>query len=53
MTTSSINNNFVISNPNSVKLFIEAIDKADRDSTQKQTLPGRKLTKPQENIALK
>ena len=31
MATSSITHNFVISNPNSVKLFIAAIDEADRD----------------------
>ena len=45
MATSSITHNFVISNPNSVKLFIAAIDEADRDRTPKQTLPGRQLTK--------
>ena len=33
MATSSITHNFVISNPNSVKLFIAAIDEADRDRT--------------------
>ena len=31
MATSSITHNFVISNPNSVKLFIAAIDEAERD----------------------
>ena len=45
MATSSITHNFVISNPNSVKHFIAAIDEADRDRTPKQTLPGRQLTK--------
>ena len=35
MATSSITHNFVISNPNSVKLFIAAIDEADRDRTPK------------------
>ena len=50
--TSSITHNFVISNPNSVKLFIAAIDEADRDRTPKQTLPGRQLTNPQEILAL-
>ena len=49
MATSSITHNFVISNPNSVKLFIAAIDEADRDRTPKQTLPGRQLTNPQED----
>ena len=50
--TSSITHNFVISNPNSVKHFIAAIDEADRDRTPKQTLPGRQLTNPQEILAL-
>ena len=52
MATSSITHNFVKSNPNSVKLFIAAIDEADRDRTPKQTLPGRQLTNPQEILAL-
>ena len=52
MATSSITHNFVISNPNSVKRFIAAIDEADRDRTPKQTLPGRQLTNPQEILAL-
>ena len=52
MATSSITHNFVISNPTSVKLFIAAIDEADRDRTPKQTLPGRQLTNPQEILAL-
>ena len=47
MATSSITHNFVISNPNSVKRFIAAIDEADRDRTPKQTLLGRQLTNPQ------
>ena len=52
MATSSITHNFVISNPNSVKHFIAAIDEADRDRTPKQALPGRQLTNPQEILAL-
>ena len=52
MATSSITHNFVISNPNSVKLFIATIDEADRDRTPKQTLPGCQLTNPQEILAL-
>ena len=47
MATSSITHNFLISNPNSVKRFVTAIDEADRDRTPKQTLPGRQLTNPQ------
>ena len=50
MATSSITHNFVVSNPNSVKRFVAAIDEADR--TPKQTLPGRQLTNPQEILAL-
>ena len=38
MATSSITHNFVISNPNSVKHFIAAIDEADRDRTPKHCL---------------
>ena len=36
MASSSITHNFVISNPDSVKRFVEAIDEADRDRTPKQ-----------------
>lgn len=52
MASSSITHNFVISNPDSVKRFVEAIDEADRDRAPKQTLPGRQLTNPQEIFAL-
>lgn len=52
MPTSSITHNFVISNPDSVKRFVEAIVEADRDRTPKYTLPGRQLTDPQEILAL-
>ena len=52
MATSSITHNFVVSNPNSVKRFVAAIDEADRDRTPKQTLPGRQLTNPKEILAL-
>lgn len=52
MASSSITHNFVISNPDSVKRFVEAIDEADHDRTSKQTLPGRQLTNPQEILAL-
>ena len=52
MATSSITHNFVVSNPNSVKRFVAAIDEADRDRTPKQTLPGRQLTNPQEILSL-
>ena len=52
MATSSITHNFVVSNPNSIKRFVAAIDEADRDRTPKQTLPGRQLTNPQEILSL-
>jgi len=52
MASSSITHNFVISNPDSVKRFVEAIDEADCDRTPKYTLPGRQLTDPQEILAL-
>ena len=52
MASSSITHNFVISNPDSVKRFVEAIDEADSDRTPKQTLPGRQLKNPQEILAL-
>lgn len=52
MAASSVTHNFVISDPESVKRFVEAIDEADRDRTPKQMLLGRQLTDPQEILAL-
>ena len=52
MAASSITHNFVISNPNSVKRFIAAIDEDDCDHIPKQILPGRQLTNPQKILAL-
>lgn len=52
MPTSSITHNFVVSNPESIKRFIRAIDEADRDRTPKQVLPGRQLKDPKEILAL-
>lgn len=52
MPTSSITHNFVISKPDSVKHFVDAIDETKRDRTPKQTLPGRQLTNLQEILAL-
>lgn len=52
MPTSSITHNFVISNPDSIKRFIAAIEEADHDHTPKQDLPGRELTDPQEILEL-
>lgn len=52
MATSSITHNFVISNPESVKRFIAALDASERDRSPKQSLPGRQLTDPQEILAL-
>lgn len=52
MATSSITHNFVISNPESVKKFITAIEEAEHDRMRKTTLPGRQLTDPSEILAL-
>ena len=52
MATSSITHNFVISNPESVKRFVAAIEASEYDRTPKQTLPGRQLTDPNEILAL-
>lgn len=52
MATSSITHNFVISNPESVKRFIAALDASEQDRSPKQSLPGRQLTDPQEILAL-
>ena len=50
MATSSITHNFVVSNPNSVKRFVAAIDEADRDRTPKQTL-RTSVNKPTGNLS--
>ena len=52
MGTSSVTHNFVISNPESVKRFVKAIDEADRGRKPKQTLPGHQLTDPREILNL-
>lgn len=52
MATSSITHNFVISDPESVKRFIAALDASKRDYIPKQSLPGRQLTDPQEILTL-
>lgn len=52
MATSSITHNFVISDPQSVKKFISAIDEADRNRMPVRSLPGRQLTDPEEIMAL-
>lgn len=52
MATSSITHNFIISNPESIKRFVAAIEKAEYDRTPKPVLPGRQLTDPQEILAL-
>lgn len=51
MATSSITHNFVISDPESVKRFIKALDEADRDRTSVPDPPGRELTDPEEIAA--
>ena len=52
MLTSSITHHFVLSNPNSINSFVQAIEESDRDRTPKQKLPGRQLTDPKEILAL-
>lgn len=52
MATSSITHNFVVSDPESVKRFIQAIEEAEYDRAPKQTLPGRQLTDSDEILAL-
>ena len=51
MATSSITHNFVISDPESVKRFIKALDEADRDRTPVPDPPGCELTDPEEIAA--
>ena len=52
MPTSSITHHFVLSNPNSINRFVQAIEESDRDRTPKEKLPGRQLTDPKEILAL-
>lgn len=52
MPTSSITHNFILSNPNSINRFVQAIEESDRDRTPKEKLPGRQLTDPKEILAL-
>ncbi|CAI3257787.1 hypothetical protein CIRMBP1271_00145 [Enterococcus cecorum] len=52
MLTSSITHNFILSNPNSINRFVQAIEESDRDRTPKEKLPGRQLTDPKEILAL-
>lgn len=52
MATSSITHNFVISNPESVKRFVAAIEEAESDRTPKRALPGRQLTDSNEILSL-
>lgn len=44
MLTSSITHHFVLSNPNSINSFVQAIEESDRDRTPKEKLLGRQLT---------
>lgn len=52
MATSSVTHNFVISSPESVQRFIDALDAADHDRTPAPSLPGRQLTDPKEILNL-
>ncbi len=51
MPTSSITHNFVISDPDAVERFVQAIEESYRDRTPKQKLPGRLLMDPLEIMA--
>lgn len=52
MAISSITHNFVVSKPESIKLFLDAVEASEHDRTQKQELKGRQLTNPQEILDL-
>lgn len=53
MATSSITHNFVISDPESVERFIQALDEADKDRTPPRKEPiSRELTDPDEIMAV-
>lgn len=52
MALSSITHNFVISGPESVQRFVDALEESARDRTPKQELPVRELTDPEEILAL-
>lgn len=52
MATSSITHSFVISNPESVKRFLAALDESEHDRSPERELPGRQLTDPDEILEL-
>ena len=52
MPTSSITHNFILSNPNSINRFVQAIEESDRNHTPKEKLPGRQLTDSKEILTL-
>ena len=52
MPTSSITPNFILSKPNSINRFVQAIEESDRNHTPKEKLPGRQLTDSKEILAL-
>lgn len=51
MATSSVTHNFVLSDPESVKRLIDALDASASDRTSVHPIPGRELTDPHEIIA--
>ena len=51
MATSSVTHNFVISDPESVKRLIEALDASASDRTSVHPITWRELTDPHEIIA--
>ncbi len=48
MATSSITHNFVISGPERVQRFIDAIEASEKDRPPKRDLPFKELTDPKE-----
>ncbi|MDZ5440979.1 hypothetical protein U1329_10860 [Enterococcus cecorum] len=52
MLTSSITHHFVLSNPNSINSFVQAIEESDRDCTPKEKLLGPQLTDSKEILSL-
>ena len=48
LATSSITHNFVISGPERVQRFIDALDAADKDRAPKEPVAIREVTDPKE-----
>lgn len=52
MATSSITHNFVVSKPESVKLFLDAVEASEHDQMPKKPLLGKHLTDSKEIASL-